>query len=57
MTFTLEQHYDITWLIAFAIVGLFLVLPDLIRSYAIRRRDRLSKRKVDHLLRYSFTKA
>lgn len=57
MVITLEQHYDITWLLAFLIIGLFLVVPDMIRGYVVRRRDRLSKNKTDRLLRYSFTKA
>jgi hypothetical protein len=57
MTITLEQHYDITWLIAILIIGLIFVVPDLIRGYVVRRRDRLSKNKTDRLLRYSFTKA
>lgn len=57
MVITLEQHYDITWLVAFAIVGVLLVVPDMIRGYVVRRRDRLSKNKTDRLLRYSFIKA
>lgn len=57
MVITLEQHYDITWLLVFLIIGLFFVVPDLIRGYVVRRRDRLSKKKTDHLLRYSFIKA
>lgn len=57
MVITLEQHYDITWLIAFMVIGLLLVVPDMIRGYVVRRRDRLSKDKTDRLLRYSFIKA
>lgn len=57
MEFTIEQHYDITWLVAFAAVGLWMLGASLARKFWISRQEKRSKSKLAHLTRYSFMRA